>query len=378
MKLPFLPSCKPNTAAPCAAVFNIDWLAFSVRLFETSAERDAHHFIFGEVPGCSVFELSGTNIYKRRLIVYDNDGRKMLTLLCEPHSRSINRLSALVQVANEWLYLGYSWLEDLLQYLHPCIFLCMSRLDLCADFQITDYQRDLIHKLSTNAAYVQGKRDGSAFFSYSMEETGVERTPRCISWGSKCSNIKWKVYHKSQEIFEPTKDGGFICSKPYIVTQWEDLHFDIMNVWRIEVSVNPMYKFEWHGKRVSLHDVQHTMLPMDLFCGLYQTRFVTRINEHHRDRSNDTRVHLLGDFGQTDRLRQYVNPDPQSLPVVEFAPLINSAVLHLSKPEVQANPTMFDTWVKVATDTCHTGHLESYFFKAYGYKIEDLAEKIRI
>lgn len=376
MKLPFSPSCKPTEhPTPRVGVLNIDWLAFSVRLLETSTERDAHAFIFRPVSDCKVFELPGTNIYKRRLMVFNNEGRKLLTLLCQPYSRAINYLSAFVEVANEWLYLGFSWVMDLLNDLHPCEFLCMSRLDICVDWELHPDQQQLIQDLCTNKAYIQGKRDGSAFYSYTIEDK-VERIPRCLSWGSKHSNIKWKVYNKSAEVFEMQPNGVKICHKPYIVAQWEDVAFNVENVWRIEVSINPMHKFEWHGQRVTFHDVLHTFLPMDLFIGLYQTRFVIRNNEGHKDRSNDKRRHLLGDFGATDRLKQWINPNPHDLPIIEFAASLNAAMTQLQKPEVQANKQIFEAWHHVAEETIINGRLQGYFQKAYGYEFKHMKEKI--
>lgn len=378
MKLPFSSSFKPmETPTPRVGVLNVDWLSFSVRLLETSAERDAHHFIFRPLSDVQVFEFPGTNVYRRRFMLFDHDGRKLLTLLCEPISRVINRLSALVEVANEWLYLGFHWVFNLLNDFHPCEFLCMSRLDICCDFELSDPQRKLILDLSTNQAYVQGKREGAAFFTFSAERVGVERVPKQLSWGSKNSNIKWKVYNKTLEIFEPNKNGGLLCLKPYIVSQWEDAKFDVMNVWRVEVSICPAYKFEWHGQRITFHDVLNTYLPMDLFIGLYSTRFVIRANQGHADRSNDRRLHLLGDFGQTDRLRQYVNPDPRDLPVIEYAACLNAAMLQLNKPEVQANERMLNTWLDAVNNTITHGRLQGYFQKAYGYDYKHIKEKIK-
>lgn len=377
MTLPFSSSSKPmETPTPCVGVLNIDWLSFSVRLHESAAERDKHEFIFNPLSGIKVVEFQGTQVYRRRFIFYDAAGRKLLTFLCCPHSRVINHLSALVEVANSWLYVGFEWVFNVLQDFHPCSFLCMSRIDICCDFELHDNQRQLIQDFAANRAYVQGKREGAAFFTYSGERVGIERVPKQLSWGSKNSNIRWKIYNKTLEIFEPTKNGGLVCSKPYIVTQWEDAGFDTMNVWRVEVSIMPAYKFEWHGKRITYNDVLNTFLPMDLFVGLYSTRFVQRMNDHHADRSNDRRVHILGDFGQTDRFRQYVNPDPNALPVIEYAACLNAAMTQLSKPEVQANAKMKDVWIKTAEETIINGNLQGYFQKAYGYDFKHIRERI--
>lgn len=356
-----------KSSSPPIGIVNVDWLAFSVHLLETAKERDAHAWLFDVPPGYSLVELPGTNIYRRRLIFYSRDGRKILTILCEPYSRIIDRSAALVEVANEFLYTGFAWIMDLLYDIHPCTFLCLSRLDVCCDFQASQRQLCLISDLSTNKAYVAGKRDGSAFFSFSSEDTGIERVPRCLSWGSKNSNIKWKVYNKSLEIFEFDATGGRVCNKPYIVNEWHHAGWDDTAVWRCEVSISPAAKFEFYGKRLGWSLCINGFDITDLFVSLYMTRFVCRLNQGHKDKTNDTRVHLLADLGQVQRVSRYLNPEPQELPVVEYASALNAAMLQLSKPEVLVNDTMRALWEDTAMRCVEIGHLEGYFLDKYKY-----------
>lgn len=377
MNLLRAPSYKPcgglgGSTPHTIGIVNIDWLAFSVSLCESSAERDAHEWIFHDAPsGYRLVEFPGTNIYRRRFILYATDGRKILTLLCSPFSRAIPRTSALVEVANEWLYSGFWWMIDLLNDIHPCNFLCFSRVDVCCDFCADNDKLQLINSLAENRSYVQGKRDGSAFFSFSLEGSGVERTPRQLSWGSKNSNIKWKVYNKSLELHEFDAAGGLICHKPYIVAQWESQGWDKMKVWRCEVSICPMRKFTFRDRRLAWKDIINGFTIEDLFVSLYMTRFVIRRNEGHRDKSNDKRVHLLADFGQVTRVSPYVNPNPNYMEVVEYGSCLHAAMVQLAKPEVQVNPAMLDVWVRAAKESVRLGHLEGYFFRQYGCRVED-------
>ena len=362
---------SPTAKTPCG-IINVDWLAYSVTLCENSTERDRHEWIFKQPsPPYRLVEFTGTNIYKRRMIVYHEDGRKVFTLLCCPFSRAIPRDSALVEVANEYLYKNYWFILDIVNEVHPCVFRCLSRYDLCCDFQCTPAQMELIHNLSTNKAYVQGKRDGSAFHSYTLEGTGVERVPRCLSWGSKNSNIKWKVYNKSAEVFEIDHEGHRICHKPYIVAHWEQQGWDVMNVWRCEVSINPMYKFKFYDRRLTYNDTFNGFLFTDLFISLYMTRFVVRMNEGHKDKSNDTRKYLIDNFGQVERVQHYIPDNPKEKPIVEYASCLQSAMQQVAKPEVQVNPSMLKLWQDTAIQCVKLGNLGSYFLNAYGCKVED-------
>lgn len=357
-------------------IVNVDWLAFSVHLCETSTERDQHAFTFRTPYGYKLVEYTGTNIYRRRLILYHRSGRKVLTLLCEPHSRVIDRLAMLVEVANEYLYTGFAYMLELVNEVHPCTFLCLSRFDVCCDFVATPARLHLIKQLSENKAYVQGKRDGVSFHAYTSEDTGIERTNRQQSWGSKHSNIKWKVYNKSLEIYEVGKDGARTCNKPYIAAEWQQAGWDTLNVWRIEVSISPAAKFQFYGKRLTWRLAINGFDITDLFVSLYMTRFVVRLNQGHRDKSNDKRVHLLADLGEVQRVTRYINPNPHELPVVEYASSLNAAMLQLSKPEVLINDAMRQLWIDTAVNCVKIGHLEQYFFDKYKYPITDVNTKV--
>lgn len=357
-------------------VLNCDWMQFSIVLCESAEEKDAHSFKFEQPTGYRIFEVTGTNIYRRRLLVYREDGRKVLTILACPYSRIIPYDCALVEIANEWLYTDWHQLFELLGQIHQYTILCQSRLDICADFECSSEQYEIIKQLSTNDIYVAGKRDGSAFYSYTQEVTGIERVPRCLSWGSKHSNIKWKLYNKSAEVFEYTKDGR-MCHKPWIVQQWHMAGYDDTKVWRLEVSICPAAKFSLYGRRIKVHDCLNHFRLEDIFISLYMNRYVCRRNERHKDRSNDRRVHLLQDFGQTQRIERWQNPDAGNWPVVEYAAGLNAAMLQAQKPEVKANTEMFNLWVSTAENCCRLGNLQSYFKDLYGYKIEDIRQNLQ-
>ncbi len=369
MNLTFDPN---GSSSKVLGIINADWLSFSVSLFETSTERDKHEWIFNQPPsGYKMIEFTGTNIYRRRLIVYKNDGRKIITILCSPHSRQIPRESALVEVANEWLYTGFWWVFEMLQEIHPCSFRCLTRLDVCCDFECIPQRFEIIKKLARNDAYIQGKKDGVQFNRFSYEDSRVDQVPKQLSWGSKHSNIKWKVYNKYLEIFEFDGQGHQICHKPYIAQQWESAGFDVPNVWRCEVSINPMHKFQFHDRRLTFKDAWNGFVLEDLFISLYMNRFVIRLNDGHKDKSNDKRIHLLADYGHVDRVTQWLNPTPNYREVVEYAATLNAAMKQLSKPEVIINDTMRQLWHNTVVQTVKIGRLEKYFLNTYGVTIDE-------
>lgn len=376
------------------AIINLDWLAFSIKLIPSPIEKDTHSWVMNDISefGFRLVEFTGNNVYKRRCIIYNSEGEKLVTFLFDPYSRVIPYDSCLVEVANKWLYSSnvsfdntkYSehnlqWVTDIMTWVHPYVISNMSRIDICADFECTPYQYDIIKGLAANRIYVQKYREGSMFHDYNTKTCA--RLPKCLSWGSKRSNVKWKLYHKSKEVFEWVKEGDKCvkyCHKPYIVDQWHatwdtanhTLNED--NVWRLEVSISPAEKYTFHEKTISYADVINQFYIDDLFLSLYMNRFVCRRNEGHKDHTNDTRVFLFGNQGLTDRMR--VKPPLTSREVQEYVSCLRAAMSQRSKVEVQVNTQMMHLWTTAAIECVRIGHLEGYFQNTYGLPIERISE----
>lgn len=380
-----------NQYSNLSAIVNLDWLAFSIRLIPSIFEKENHTWILENLEpyGYKVIEYPGTNVYKRRAIIYNAEGEKMITLLFDPHSRVIPYDSCLVEVANKWLYSSHvlfynteyskhslAWVLDLIQHVHFYRITNLSRIDICADFQCSDKQYEFIRRLADNTYYVQKYREGSMFHDYKPSDYWL-RAPKCLSWGSKRSNVKWKLYNKSLEVFEWVKEGDKMvkyCHKPYIVDEWRESGFDVDKVWRLEVSITPAEKYLFHDKRISYGNITNQFYIDDLFISLYQNRFVCRRNQGHKDRTNDERVFLLPNQGLTDRLR--VAPPKDSREIAEYVSCLRSAMLQLSKPEVQVNDQMKRLWMSTAESCVYIGRLEKYFHDTYGKPIDRIEEVI--
>lgn len=345
-------------------LINLDWLAFSVVMPPSSSEEEG--IKLNSPDGFRIVEYTGTNIYKRRAILFAKSGEKICTLLLQPYSKVIRHDSVLVEIANKWLYLGWEWILDVLQLVHPFAILCVSRVDLCADFPPDADQLKIIEGLATNFYYVAGKGTGSQFFEFD-HGVKVERIPHCISWGSKKSNIKWKLYNKSKEITEAEE------TKQYILDAWKDAGFE-GTIWRLEVSITSASGYEYEGHKLSLSDFRLVGFAEMLYGSMYSNRFVTRQNQGHKDKSNDKRVYLLGDLGAFSRLTQR---KPSSVrEVLEYVSGLRRAMEQASKPEVILNPAMETIWRTTIKQCVEVGNLSNYFWKTYGYKIDKLDNEL--
>lgn len=264
----------------------IDWLGLSVRLQSEPIALDGYQWR----------EYTPTNVWGKRRVLYTGDGDRVLTLLSEPRSRIIASNAGLLEIENEWLYHGLGPEGVLSVLLRSCFFevLGISRLDMCADFVPTKPQSEIIEGLASGKYYVGGKRNGSGFWSTNYNErlnsqwTG-RRIPHCTSWGHKTSSIKWKLYYKTKELLDDA--GGTFFSKPYIIDHWRMHDFDVSNVWRLEVSMHHLNDYQLYGQPITLDYLAHHRL--DLFLSMYDSRFNVKLNQNHRDKTNDAQVEFL-------------------------------------------------------------------------------------
>lgn len=359
-----------------SVLVNIDWLSFSVALALDDEERRAHAVL--RCPdGCSLVELGGTNIYRRRVLVLDDAGNKVLTLLLEPFSRVIPQDSMFVEVANRWLYSSLDWVLDFVFTIHEGSFLSLSRLDVCCDFTPSLAQIQVIDRLQSGEVYVAGKREGAMFYDYHLPADGgrQERVARCISWGSKCSNIRWKLYNKSLEMYEYV-DGKKWCNKPWIEQCWKMAGFDVDNVWRLEVSIVSAASYSMHGDKLAWWITREGDF-VRLFWDMVETRFVIRANQGHRCRKWDEVVPFLvrpADMGSAYRLRQRIG-DGVSMHT-DHAATLRAAMQQLEKLEVLCFPTMRDIWLTTAEEVIRAGRLDGYFLNTYGKTFDRYREEL--
>lgn len=266
-----------------------DWLGVSIRLLDN---------VRRPVGGCEWKEFEGgTNVWRKRRVLYNRYGERVLTLLSSPKSEGfLDPQAALVEVSNEWLYhgIGANGALRLLSHSVPFDILGLSRLDLCCDFVPSIGLSEVISGLGSGSYYVSGKQNGSGFWSINQDEWMPEmwrghRIPHCTSWGHKTSDVKWKLYYKSKELRDAM--GGRCFDKPYIVDMWRECGLNINNVWRLEVSIKHCNKLTLDGQIIDFDTWYKNTLY--LFRSLYRNRFTVRSNQGHQDKSNDAVVPFL-------------------------------------------------------------------------------------
>lgn len=258
-----------------AIIVNCDWLQYSVLTHYEQPEIECPK-------GYRIEVMTGNNVFRHRAIVSDERGRKWLTMLWSPYSGKLNSRLMTVQIANWLLYSGGIKTADrVLHQIVECKFNSMGRIDVCGDFQITDSQLVTIKHLNSGHYYVQGKKEGSAWWHNvgSVGTTAKAKQLHCLTWGSPSSKIKTKLYNKSRE--QGVLDGGE-PEKPYIIEQWRLAGWDITKVYRLEFSLSSSGQLLWRGQRITLDDVASADWLYDVFSLLLEKRFVIRKNQGKR------------------------------------------------------------------------------------------------
>ena len=350
-------------------VVNIDWFSFSVLLPLSERER-----LEGITLNCprnyALKEYGGTNLYKRRFMLFNEFGEKSLTLLIEPYSKIIKPNSMFVEVANRLLYRDFSFVLDLLQQVHMYTWQSMSRLDVCCDFNPSVAQWRVIDGLSDGSMYVTGKREGSMYYDFVIPGNGgvQKRMARCLSWGSKSSNIKWKLYNKTLEINELLPSGKQFCTKPYIRDMWALNGLDIQNVWRLEVSIMGSSSYKWRDDKLGwfIHQVKEFT---QFYWDMYAYRFIVRANQGHKNRGRDEVIPFLDcPVGSHYRLRAV---DPSAAVYhTDHAVSLRAVMKELERDEVQAYPDMADIFLSTAQEIITAANLEQFFFNTYGVSFQ--------
>lgn len=301
---------------------NCDWLSFS---FSFSPEHDI-------IPpnGYKWVAYPGTNVFKERYILYNEDGCKMMTICCNPYSSALRADVGVCQIANQWLYNPcpefFVWA---LQGFKNGRFNGCSRLDIALDFCPTQREYAVIRKLTSGAMYVSGKSQGSLFWHTEKFDNKEYRMAHCMSWGSKASLLTIKLYNKSLEIH--AADPAY-CTKPYIVEEWGDWLEDKNSVWRLEFSLNDTNQYLFGDTKYTLADAMDGDRLARTYSTIKSKRFIVRMNQgrRHGHKNDDTIINdfVPVDFGSLKIMK--AAPVSERIPLDDMRALARQLHAHLT------------------------------------------------
>lgn len=358
---------------------NCDWLQYSVILGHTDP-------ILRCPEGYRIEECQGTNVYKYRALVIDSAGRKELTLLWHPHSSSLNPLHMSVQVSNEFLYSGRILPSlELVKSIVDCTFNSIGRFDVCCDFEADTTTLEFISRLNTGRYYVERKREGSTFWHEVKDDDFRKKQIHCLSWGSKSSEIKVKLYNKSREIGligvpETDKEGNPIepqPEKPWIVEEWKANNMDIKRIWRLEFSMKTGGQMRWNEIPIHIENIASPSWLMRVYFDMYYTRFITRVNQGKRKdhKNGDAQVFLFDLPKEGEKLKWAATIDHRtdSQPAVV---LLRSLMRNFENEALMANIPLVQSYTTTCNEIIHHHGLEEYFERSFGCSSEKFFTEI--
>lgn len=345
---------------------NCDWLAFSVHLKEPEPEIMCPD-------GLRIELCQGNNVFEHRALVFDGRGAKYLTLLWKPYSKVLPANLMTVQVANEFLYLpagqGVKWAFEDLQRIVDCTFNAVGRIDVCCDFESSEYRLEFLKHLNSGHYYVQHKSEGSTWWHETNNGDYHHKQLHCLTWGSPKSEIKVKIYNKSRE---QGLIGGTEPEKPWIVNEWRDNNMDVHNVWRLEFSLQGAGQLRYKGKAITLDDVQNEYWLLDVLCEMYNKRFVTRINQGKRSghKNNDQQVKMFELPPRAAGLK-WADPKGDNYELPASITLLRSLMRQVDNPVVMASHPIFEEYAYMIIHLVEAHKLDGYFRRTYENECRD-------
>lgn len=349
---------------------SVDWLSLTLSLRSPVGSAPADH---------SWCRYDGTNVWASRWCLFNEYGEKVFTLLFQPKSRLLSPDSALFEVANEWLYHGVGINGCLRLLEHVCSFTIkgVSRVDLAVDFTPSDEQASIIRRLATGECYVAGKRNRVPWYQtisddfYPMRWQG--EVPYNQSWGHKTSDVRWKIYFKTKELRDEAKGKGW--SKPYIVDMWREVGLDERDAWRCEVSIHNANGFTCFGQPLSFHELMHGNIS-NIFSAIYSSRFIIRVNQGHKDKTNDEEVELI----PVSRVKRAfkVRRDEVVAEHNSSLTLLRHLIADVQTEQVMVNEVVREGVLELIGTLLERDGLRRYFREVVGDEYESWVEEVRV
>ena len=274
---------------------SIDWLSIYCDCSHMVQNED---YIFDKEP-------YGTSVYADMYTIY-RYGEEIAVLTCNPRSSALTKGTGVLKILNPILYEGYLS-EIVYQLLYKCniIFLNISRLDLCADFNHFEAYPDMqqffqdfltlkLWKIGASKYKVCANK-ATEFDSDYFKLIGLQssrHTYQYLRFGSKVSKVSAYLYNKTQEFRD-------VKRKNYIAEAWEANDIDeSQEVWRLEFSLkgdgikflNQETKL-WQSKNLEM--VLDPIQRVQLYNALYLKYWDFRVNDGQQRKDRMKHAKLL-------------------------------------------------------------------------------------
>lgn len=370
-------------------VSNIDWLAITYILYDDE-EEVVKNLVLDCGSGYRQNKEGETAQWRNRVIVYNSYGIKKLTYLFGSKSPLFSKYYCLIEFANNTLYTN-EWrylLANLNLFVNGYI-QGISRLDVCCDCQCyLDENNDIcsiekcVENIYKDVYYIAGKREGVSFFDIIDKDNKKNSFPRQISFGSKTSKVKWKLYNKTQEIMALRKEKGKDSKyKDYIFKMWELIGFDkTKDVWRLECSIrgaNSQMLVNEEGKNlISLSELTKDRAITRIFEELTANYFKVKVNEGHKNKNRNKDVLLFRSKSQGFKI---VKKEGEERPITDE---VKATIRFLQKKVNEGSINYYlpnrEKYVRFIADLVRENDLFLWYESTFGTSIYELESSLKV
>ena len=355
-------------------IINLDWLSLNYSAISSTDELN-NNLILNEPPNFQLERVKGTNVFKSRYYLINELGIKKLTILCDPISHILNKNMMLFEFANNTLYSNeITELFKVMEFIHNGYVNGISRVDFCCDFQkCLDLYGNIIEPqiflqdLIFNDTYAQGKRERAIFQNInSKENERISVETKQISYGSKTSNLNWKIYNKTKELKEER-------DKPYIRRMWNLAGFDeTKDTYRCEVSIHNANKYSVmidENTNIFTYD-KIKKYKEEIFKIFYLKNFCIRENSQNKNKNRNQKIDFLQIGNSLCIIEQ--NKSNNDYIVEDAKKLVNYLTKNYTEQLTCFKKEIAEDTFKLLSNTIKQFDLYDYWFKKYQITLDEL------
>lgn len=314
---------------------NVDWL----EVYALEPITMPHTADWYRNAGFAVSERDyGTRVYNEMFILLDREGHPFIEVRRNPKSDGVLQINSChVRLTNRYCYVDNA-AELMLQFLniYSLQFVSISRLDICMDFEKFDAGDDPAKFIKRYIAHRYAKINQSEATAR-FDDEWERRDFNSLSWGAKGSDIRTKIYDKTMELYDESKQA---FKKPYIIQAWfearlidnpvtvtklgEDGKEYRPRIWRLEFSINSQKKgwleYNPDGDKKQILSVKHNLeqyLNREMLVPVYnllQQHYFHFKKLKHGKSKYDCKDKVLFKFTSKDTFYRIVKPASPSKP----------------------------------------------------------------
>lgn len=276
----------PLKIQPLQFDFNCDWLQLHCYLSQDIQNYKKDRYL--------IKRTAQSKVFKDIFTISTLTGYPVAVWATNANDCIMEKGYGVLKFDNKQLYVNANLKKYVTEFLHhfDFVFKGITRLDLCLDFHEFENFRQPQNFIKDFVSNRIAKKQNTKFLVGGVHNK--ESYCESISFGSKQSNVYYKLYNKSREMLAKV-------NKPHIINSWENTKLDHLNkeVWRLEFTLNSDTSTILNNYKQSFkyHSLDTLDLPnlYGIFVYLFEKhfQFVVKKNISRKDRMKQIKLLTL-------------------------------------------------------------------------------------